>query len=269
MAALALPLRKTMQKSSAFAQGDQRHRPRIEAVILTAVAGAVDAIGYLFLAHVFVANMSGNSVALGLYAAKLDWAQCWHRGFPILMFITGLLVGGTLAETARCRDSAHALTIVLIAEAILLAGFSFLAIVIFGGRTDGALPPRQSGTTDLLVALSALAMGVQNVALRAAGVLSVYTTHVTGTLTQLADKTVKYAQWRWRSHRNDQSPESCRHADTPADHSSARELLFLSSLWTVYVAGALAGAAGLMHWGIAVSLAPLVVISAMILLRIF
>lgn len=258
-----------MQKPPAHAQGPAQHRPRITAAVLTAVAGAVDAIGYLFLAHVFVANMSGNSVALGLYAARLDWAQCCHRGFPILMFLTGLLVGGTLAETARARSTAHALTSVLIVEALLLAGFSFLAIWNYGGLPDATLAPPQSGATDLLVALSALAMGVQNVALRAAGALSVYTTHVTGTLTQLADKTVKYAQWRWRNHRDTQSPANRPCADAPPDDSTARELLFLSSLWVVYVLGALAGTASLMHWGIAASLAPLVVIGAVIILRIF
>ena len=44
------------------------------AIALTAVAGYVDAVGYLVLAHVFTANMSGNTIAVGRAIVDGDWS---------------------------------------------------------------------------------------------------------------------------------------------------------------------------------------------------
>ena len=49
--------------------------PAVMAALLTCVGGYVDSIGYLHLGQIYVANMSGNSVALGIHSAWLDWPQ--------------------------------------------------------------------------------------------------------------------------------------------------------------------------------------------------
>ena len=46
---------------------DVRHGPLpLLLIVLTVVTGLVDAVSYLKLGHVFVANMTGNVVLLGL-----------------------------------------------------------------------------------------------------------------------------------------------------------------------------------------------------------
>ena len=60
--------------------------------LLTAVAGVGDAISYLGLGHVFVANMTGNTVLLGIAAVE-------HASGPALR--TVLALAGFVAEHAR------------------------------------------------------------------------------------------------------------------------------------------------------------------------
>jgi uncharacterized membrane protein YoaK (UPF0700 family) len=134
-----------------------------------------------------------------------------------------------------------------------------------------------TGATAVLVTLAAGAMGVQNVCLRAAGALSVYTTHVTGSLTQLADEAVTYGLWlRDRTRRRRRDPRGGRPPPAPdarrrrwrrllsgsRQHPSARELAFLVGLWVAYVAGAAAGGLALDRWGAAAVVGPLAVLAA-------
>src|SRR5258707_3839039 len=64
---------------------------------LTVVAGTVDAVSYLGLGHVFVANMTGNVVFLGFVAGgavEFSVALSLH---PIPAFSLGAVPGGRLA----------------------------------------------------------------------------------------------------------------------------------------------------------------------------
>lgn len=257
----------------------QPRRPWGVAVALTAVAGCVDAVGYVMLAHVFVANMSGNSVAVGLDAAGSRWGEVWHRGWSVVTFVAGLLVGGVVAETQRRRRGARrAVAVTLLLECALLAGFLAAAGATFGWHAHGPVvasdpgwPTPRTRATALLVALAAGAMGVQNVCLRVAGALSVYTTHVTGSLTQLADEAVTYGLWlrdRARRRRGRDTHASSRARRwrrlmyASRRHPSGRELAFLVGLWAAYVAGAAAGGLALGRWGAAAVLGPLIVLAA-------
>jgi hypothetical protein len=57
-------------------------------LVLAGTAGCVDAISYLGLGHVFTANMTGNTVLLGVSLGQLQWraarggraAACGHTG---------------------------------------------------------------------------------------------------------------------------------------------------------------------------------------------
>jgi uncharacterized membrane protein YoaK (UPF0700 family) len=230
--------------------------------MLTGVAGFVDGVGYLVLGRVFVANMSGNSVAIGLSAAEWSWRGVVHRGYPVLMFLAGLLIGGVLAERARRRAGVK-LAPILLLEAILLAAFLICAAFMLGLHGS---PREPAALAELvLVALTAAAMGVQNVSLRASGALSVYTTHVTGSLTQLADEAIRYAYWvRDRTASRTATPAVARWRRVlraSPRHPSFSELCFLTACWCVYVAGAAAGALGLIHWGLIAMAGPPVVLA--------
>ena len=53
---------------------------------LAVVAGYVDAVGFLTLAGLFVAHMSGNTVRLGVFVGEDDWNLAAQRLVPIIVF---------------------------------------------------------------------------------------------------------------------------------------------------------------------------------------
>lgn len=243
------------------ARATARQRPL--ALWLTAMAGAVDAVGYVLLAHIFVANMSGNTVALGMYSAQGQGGEALHRGFPILMFILGLLLGGTVAEVQRRRGVRKAVAWALMVEAVLLGGFLGIGVGTEGwhARTTGG-PPLLQG---VLIALPALAMGVQNVTLRASGALSAYTTHVTGSLTQMAEEIVCFGiwLWHWARERSTARPGRWRRIIRGSGrHPSMWKALFLLAAWISYVVGAFAIVVLFERWGMVVIGFPLAGVAA-------
>ena len=70
-------------------------------VILTFVAGLVDALSYLALGHVFVANVTGNIVFLGFAFAHAQGFVWWTSALTLATFMIGAFIGITLAPTAR------------------------------------------------------------------------------------------------------------------------------------------------------------------------
>jgi hypothetical protein len=136
------------------------------------VGGFVDAIGFLTLRRVYLGNMSGDTVRVGLALAARDWPELFIRASPILSFGAGLLAGALVQDIARRRGIRRLLALALSVEASCLA-----AIWI--------IPAGEMGTR---VFFGAAAMGIQNTSLRNSGVLSLYTTHVTGLLTELTEQ---------------------------------------------------------------------------------
>jgi len=217
------------EQSPAVAGARRRLRGRryLTALVLTAVAGFVDIFAYLALYRVFVANMSGDSIYVGLQTAKHDWVQVFHRGLPVAAFVGGLLACSVVVEMAKRHAVRQMLALTLMVEALCLVAF-----LAFGARLLGGLPrpvSQPSSDTAALVALAAFAMGIQNASLRAAGVLNVYTTHVTGTLTRMAQRFVQFI-FSLRGH----SGSALRH---PRLHQAIN----LAGLWVAYVLGAAAG----------------------------
>ncbi|HVA33334.1 MAG TPA: YoaK family protein, partial [Candidatus Baltobacteraceae bacterium] len=61
------------------------------ALTLAAIAGGVDGIGYLLLAHIFTSHMSGNTVAMTMYVASRKWSEAWRHIAPIVIFFLGIV----------------------------------------------------------------------------------------------------------------------------------------------------------------------------------
>jgi uncharacterized membrane protein YoaK (UPF0700 family) len=145
--------------------------------VLTVVTGLVDAVSYLALGHVFVANMTGNVVFLGFAGAGAHDFSIPASLLAIAAFLVGALAGGRLASRAghhRGRLLAHALlgTSALIGAALVVA----IAASDLGGD------PVQYA----LIVLLAAAMGLQNAVARRLAVPDLTTTVLTLTLTGLA-----------------------------------------------------------------------------------
>ena len=86
------------------------------AQLMAFVAGFVDAVGYIVLFHMFTANMSGNSVALGIHIGQGQWSQVFHRLFPIPLFMFGV-AAGSFSLVLLTRKGRQPLPAVLFLEA--------------------------------------------------------------------------------------------------------------------------------------------------------
>jgi uncharacterized membrane protein YoaK (UPF0700 family) len=164
----------------------------------------VDAVSYLALGRVFTANMTGNTVLLGLSLVQGD-ADGAGRA---LVALGGFLAGGGVGAWIAYRGQAaqpwpRGVTVALVVECVLLA----------------ALAIDRSASLALRVLLAAVAMGIQSAAARRLDVLGVATTFVTGTLTSLISLIV-------------------RHGVLSSASGHGKRLL--AAVWIVYVVGAMA-----------------------------
>jgi len=148
-------------------------------VALTFVAGAVDATSYLGLGRVFTANMTGNMVLLGLAAGRIQGLDALRSGTAFVGFAVGVAIGARIL--GRATGEVHfwppRVTAALSVEAVLLAAMAV------GWLWADAQPERR--WLEVLIALSAGAMGIQSAAAQRLAVASVSTTFVTGTLTSV------------------------------------------------------------------------------------
>jgi uncharacterized membrane protein YoaK (UPF0700 family) len=142
-------------------------RTRRLAAAIAALAGYVDAVGFLLLGGFFVSFMSGNSTRLAVGTAEGAAYATTALGL-ILIFVAGVAMGALIARRARRpRAVVLACVAVIIAVAALLAGVGHALTAGFG---------------------LALAMGLENSAFVAEGGLPVGLTYMTGTLVKLGQE---------------------------------------------------------------------------------
>jgi len=144
---------------------------------LTVVTGLVDAVSYLGLGHVFVANMTGNVVFLGFLAGgAADFSAALSLA-AIGSFALGALASGRLGwNTGGHRGRLLAVSSGI--QAAVVAGALLVSLASFGVR-DGI-------SAHALVLLLAFAMGLQTATVRRLGVPDLTTTVLTLTVTGLA-----------------------------------------------------------------------------------
>jgi uncharacterized membrane protein YoaK (UPF0700 family) len=145
-------------------------------VILTVVTGIVDAVSYLALGHVFVANMTGNVVFLGFGLAGSRDVGVFASIVAIVAFAIGASGGGLLGA----RYGAHRgrlLTVAVAIKFICLVAAVGIAVLV---HPVGDVPHY------VLITVLALAMGIQNAVTRRIAVPDLTTTVLTLTITGLA-----------------------------------------------------------------------------------
>jgi uncharacterized membrane protein YoaK (UPF0700 family) len=159
---------------------DDRHGPLVPMMVaLTLLTGLVDAVSYLRLGHVFVANMTGNVVFLGFALAGAGGLSVGASLAALASFLLGAFAGGWLgARNAEHRGRLLRAATVAQAALILVA----LVLALLAGE-----PLAEGARYSLIVAL-ALAMGVQNAAALRIAIPELTTTVLTRTLTGLASQ---------------------------------------------------------------------------------
>jgi uncharacterized membrane protein YoaK (UPF0700 family) len=179
--------------------------------------------------------MTGNTVALGMGLVQHDLLLAARRGFAIPMFLLGMLWSRIIAHVGKLRGWRHAASVLFGSEALLLACFAALGLLLVpGGRLDEDTGPLYY----VLLALLSLAMGVQNASLSHFGPLSVRTTHVTGNLATLADEMARFGIWLHAASRQLGFGRALAGAWSEL---SFREMIFLLAVWFSYFAGAVVG----------------------------
>jgi uncharacterized membrane protein YoaK (UPF0700 family) len=231
------------------------------ALALTWIAGFVDVVGYTVLYRVFVANMTGNTIALGQGLVEGDWGLLLRRGFAIPMFVLGLIASRLVLSLSGEHNAPRAAGVLFGAEVLLLVAF-----LIIGSQemSHGYIRSEAGWLYYLLVALPSMAMGLQNATLTHFGPLTVRTTHVTGTLADWADALVQYLMWL-KAHTGS-ARRFCHAVRASRAQPSFRATCVLASAWLSYAVGAVLGAYLERTWQLLSLVLPAVLLSAMILL---
>lgn len=211
--------------------------------MLAATGGFVDAVGYIALFHLFTAHESGNSAGLGVALSGGDWTTAWRRGTAIGAYVIGVGVGTALVEQCRRRRPRWSGTVLAVAEVSALAVALGIGQAVAPG---GVLLPADSGPYAAVAALLSGAMALQAVMLRRVRGRMVRTTFVTGILTNMAETFVVAWHTAGSAHR--------RHL--------LRFSRLLGSVWTAYLAGAVAGAGAERAWSFDALAVPLAAVAA-------
>jgi len=144
---------------------------------LTVVTGIVDAVSYIALGHVFVANMTGNIVFLGFALAGASGLSAPASLAALGAFLLGALAGGRIAQRCEQHRGRHLRTAAAIAVLPLMLAAALAAPI---GQ------PVSEGARYALIVPLGIAMGIQNSTARRLAVPDLTTTVLTLTLTGVA-----------------------------------------------------------------------------------
>jgi len=139
------------------------------AILLSGVAGYVDAIGFLKLGGFFVSFMSGNSTRLGVGLATANWTAVLTVLTLVASFVAGVVLG---ALTARALGETRRSPVLLLEAALLALGATLLA-----------LDHDTAGVTAV-----AMAMGAENAVFQRNGDVAVGLTYMTGALVKAGQR---------------------------------------------------------------------------------
>jgi uncharacterized membrane protein YoaK (UPF0700 family) len=144
---------------------------------LTVVTGMVDAVSYIALGHVFVANMTGNVVFLAFAAAGVGGLSITASLAAIAAFVLGALIGGRAGVRLGAPRGRYLGAVAGLGA--LLAALATVAAVVAG-------QPVSSGARFALIVPLAMATGAQNAMARRLAVSDLTTTVLTLTITGIA-----------------------------------------------------------------------------------
>jgi uncharacterized membrane protein YoaK (UPF0700 family) len=156
---------------------DERHGPRAGILtLLTVVAGTVDGVSILRIDHVFVANVTGNVIFIGL---ALVGAREFSFTAPVVVLVS-FLIGAALSARVFLRRGKHRGHLAYVACVVQSTELVIVTVLFVVTRHAGA-----DLRLSALVIL-ALGMGAKSALARAINVPGLTTSVVTTTLTGLA-----------------------------------------------------------------------------------
>ncbi len=168
-------------------------------LFLAVTSGSADGWSYLGLGHAFVANMTGNTVLLGisLFGEKHD---VLHPLISLVFYAVGVAIGSFLTrKVTRGSLWSKAISATLLLEAFLLIAAEALWITI-KGAPDPLLKC-------LLLGCVATGIGLQSGALLPLRLPGIITTYITGTWTTFVSGLVLMGAGQEQVRQNEKSFE--------------------------------------------------------------
>ncbi len=165
-------------RTALFPGAGDRHGPLVPLlIVLTLLTGVVDATSYLSLGHVFVANMTGNVVFLGFALAGAGGLSAASS----LIALAAFLAVAQLGRRVGLHAGAHR-------GRLLRAGGSIQAALVLAALllALASTAPEPKAIRYAIIAVLAIAMGLQNSFATQLAVPELTTTVLTKTLTGLA-----------------------------------------------------------------------------------
>lgn len=140
---------------------------------LTFVTGMIDAVSYLGLGRVFTANMTGNVVFVGFALGGASDISILRPSIALAAFAAGSIAGGRMVNFHTRTGAQHLLR----AMSMEIAFISAAALATLKMEVTGL---------NLVIVLTAMAMGLRNAVVRKLAVPDFTTTVLTMALTAVA-----------------------------------------------------------------------------------
>ncbi len=228
------------------------------ALSLTSIGGFVDAVGYIALFQIFTANMSGNSVHIGMYLGQHDWPNLLRPLSAVVSYFVGVVLTRITIQIAGRNGIRRIASFTLATEALLLLFFARATPAMHLGQIVGQHSPAYFA----LVALLAFSMGVQTATLTQVGTLTIYTTFVTGALIKLTESFTRVLFWAYDTLSQKGISDIVKLAPRQKD---VLEGVMLASTWTCYVLGAALGTISKQRWELRALYVPVAALVVIIL----
>jgi uncharacterized membrane protein YoaK (UPF0700 family) len=157
--------------------------PLVLAFSLAGVAGFIDAHLFLNVTNVFVANMSGNMVRVGIFTGSGDWSIAAASAAALFAFGAGVVVAIAHHDTQLRNNKRVRPDELLVVEALLVLSLPIILIAF-----DVEFSNQARAIQYTVIGIGAFAMGIQASSLRRVGSIAVATTYGTGTIVRIGEK---------------------------------------------------------------------------------
>jgi len=208
------------------------------ALFLTFVAGALNANGFLAVAHYtthitgLVSTLAGNVIS-GQDKLIIS-GLC-----ALIAFIAGATCSTIIMHHASRKKLQSVYAQPLLLEAMLL--------LLFGLFGDSLRQPRVLYFPEIIIVMC-FTMGLQNATVTKMTKAEIRTTHLTGLITDLGSELGRLIYW---------NSKHGAHHNLPAIRADRKKLRLFISLFAVFFAGSITGSAGFIHAGGCTAILPL------------
>jgi len=154
-------------------------------MLLAMAAGSADAWSYFGIGHSFVANMTGNTVLIGvaIVRANGDWL---HPLISLCGYAAGVMAGANVTRRINPESAwPRAVSWALLLEAVLMSIAEAAWTLISQANTTFSIE------RNLLLVAIAFAVGIQSGAMLQMRIPGVVTTYITGTWTSLMSEVAR------------------------------------------------------------------------------